>query len=114
MADKPGDKPIDRRRFFRRGLQELIKPLVDAIAPLEQAANHLGSMEAKLAKQKLPPVIKKPATPAWLRPPGALLEAEFISTCVKSGECVNVCPARCISLDVAGQKGDGVPFIDVN
>jgi len=104
------DKPIDRRRFFRRGLQELIKPLVEAITPLEQAANHIGSMEQRLAKAKPLPAPKT----TWLRPPGALAEDLLQTTCVQSGECVNVCPARCISLDVVGEKGGGLPFIDVN
>jgi len=104
------DKPIDRRRFFRRGLQELIKPLVEAITPLEQAANHIGSMEQRIAKAKPLPAPKT----TWLRPPGALAEDLLQTTCVQSGECVNVCPARCISLDVVGEKGDGLPFIDVN
>jgi len=111
------DKPMDRRRFFRRGLQELIKPLADAIAPLEQVANQLGSMEAKLSKPAPPsqkPTIKLQSPPAWLRPPGALDEAAFASTCIKSGECVNVCPARCISIDTTGKKGNGLPVIDVN
>ncbi len=105
------DNPIDRRRFFRRGLQELIKPLVEAISPLEKAASHIGSMEARMAKASTPKPLPKTN---WLRPPGALSEDLLKSTCVKSGECVNVCPARCISLDVTGQKGDGLPVIDVN
>jgi hypothetical protein len=28
------DKPIDRRRFFREGLRELLKPLANAIDPV--------------------------------------------------------------------------------
>lgn len=105
------DDPIDRRRFFRRGLQELLKPLVEAISPLEQAARHIGSMESRMANASQPSAVPKTN---WLRPPGALDEALLKTTCVQSGECVNVCPARCISLDVSGQKGDGLPVIDVN
>jgi len=107
------DKPIDRRKFFRRGLQELIKPLVEAIAPLEQAAHHIGSMEEKMARQA---AVRKPVPLplAWLRPPGALDEAAFTSTCTQSGECVKVCPARCIIIDDSQKKGGGRPFIEVN
>ena len=114
------DKPIDRRRFFRRGLAELLKPLGQAIAPLEQAATKLGSMEEQIARQqqvtKAPTKLEKPSIPLplWLRPPGALDEATFTSTCSRSGECVNVCPAKCIVLDNTGARGKGAPFIDVN
>src|SRR5687768_16571486 len=116
MAD---EKPIDRRRFFRRGLAELFKPLADAIAPLEEAANQIGSMEEQIAKQRKAETAKlaKPQVdlpPAWLRPPGAILEKDFLNTCTRSGECVNVCPARCISIDETGAKGKGVAYIDVN
>jgi ferredoxin-type protein NapG len=111
------DKPIDRRRFFRRGLAELFKPLGNAIAPLEKAANQLGSMEEQIARQQAArEKLAKPkvAPPAWLRPPGALDEAGFTSTCSRSGECVQVCPAKCITIDYTGAKGKGAPYIDVN
>ncbi len=116
------DKPIDRRKFFRRGLKELIAPIAKAIAPLEKMANHIGSMEAQLAKANKPKLVVKPAAntlpttapPAWLRAPGALAETDFASTCTKSGECVKVCPAKCISIDPTGKEGNGLPVIDIN
>lgn len=49
----------------------------------------------------------------WLRPPGALPEAAFRSTCSQCGECVQVCPARCIKIEPGG-RGDGLPFIDAS
>src|SRR4030095_14116375 len=49
-----------------------------------------------------------------LRPPGALPEAEFKSTCDRSGECVRVCPAQCIKIDPTGVRGGGAPYIDAN
>jgi ferredoxin-type protein NapG len=111
------DKPIDRRRFFRRGLAELFKPLGQAIAPLEKAANQIGSLEEQIARQQAAKEkLTKPqiAPPAWLRPPGALDEDAFTSTCSRSGECVQVCPAKCITIDYAGAQGKGAPYIDVN
>ncbi len=119
------NNPMDRRRFFRRGLAELIKPLADAIAPLENAAAHLGSMEDRLAKQQQKAPLKpttrdnQPANAAgptsinWLRPPGALDEPELAYTCVKSGECVRVCPVQAIAIDLTGRLGDGLPYINV-
>ncbi len=38
------DKPINRRRFFREGLRELLKPLSNAIEPIEEAAKHFDRM----------------------------------------------------------------------
>jgi len=46
------------------------------------------------------------ATPFALRPPGALDEPEFISRCIKCGQCVTECPFD--TLDLA-RVGDSVP-----
>ena len=53
-----------------------------------------------------------------LRPPGALKDArldehEFLSACIKCGQCVQVCPVEAIKLaDLADGYGIGVPYID--
>lgn len=48
-----------------------------------------------------------------LRPPGALDEPEFLASCIKCGQCVQVCPVKAIRLaDVGDGFGNGVPFID--
>ena len=39
------NRPVDRRRFFREGLRELLKPLANAIEPLHEAAKQLERME---------------------------------------------------------------------
>ena len=40
-----------------------------------------------------------------LRPPGALNEKEFLSTCIKCGQCVQVCPYHTLSLlDITSGK----------
>jgi len=48
-----------------------------------------------------------------LRPPGALDEADFLASCIKCGQCVQVCPVTAIKLgDIHEGYGIGVPYID--
>jgi ferredoxin-type protein NapG len=48
-----------------------------------------------------------------LRPPGALDESDFLSSCIKCGQCVQVCPVSAIKLaDLIDGMGVGVPYID--
>ncbi len=48
-----------------------------------------------------------------LRPPGALDESDFLSSCIKCGQCVQVCPVQAIVLgDITDGFGLGVPYID--
>jgi ferredoxin-type protein NapG len=48
-----------------------------------------------------------------LRPPGALDEKDFLSSCIKCGQCVQVCPVDAIKLaDLADGFGVGAPYID--
>jgi ferredoxin-type protein NapG len=48
-----------------------------------------------------------------LRPPGALAEKEFLSSCIKCGQCVQVCPVEAIKLaDIDEGFGVGSPYID--
>jgi ferredoxin-type protein NapG len=48
-----------------------------------------------------------------LRPPGALDEQDFLASCIKCGQCVQVCPVQAIKLaDLVDGFGVGVPYID--
>jgi ferredoxin-type protein NapG len=104
MAD---DKPIDRRKFFRQGLRELLKPLTSAAEPIERALRELEAIEQPRVSRA-----KSTARPLpLLRPPGALIESEFLSTCSRCGTCAEVCPAHAIKLDTSGVRGGGAPYI---
>jgi ferredoxin-type protein NapG len=47
-----------------------------------------------------------------LRPPGALNEDDFLASCIKCGQCVQVCPVQAIKLgDLDDGFGVGVPYI---
>jgi len=57
-----------------------------------------------------------PVVRGWvkrLRPPGALVEREFLASCIKCGQCVQVCPVEAIKLsDIDDGAGVGTPFIE--
>lgn len=106
------EKYVNRRRFFREGLRELLKPISKAVEPLHEVARHFGDLERDIAA---PLPEKKPAAPkptSWLRPPGALEGDNFTDVCSRCGECVKVCPAECIKIDATGEQGNGAPFIE--
>jgi len=107
------DKPVDRRRFFREGLRELLKPLVNSVEPLEQAINQFSSVAKPSRQADQTDRAGRNLNLPLLRPPGALMsEQSFLDTCSRCGKCVEVCPANCIVIDPAGVRGEGAPFID--
>jgi MauM/NapG family ferredoxin protein len=100
-VESDSEKPVDRRRFFRLGLSELLRPLATAAKPLERMAAQIGKLDQPTIKPEI-----------WLRPPGALVEQEFLRTCDRSGDCVAACPVHAIRLD-AGIAG-GAPRIEAD
>lgn len=47
-----------------------------------------------------------------LRPPGAVKEEQFLSMCIKCGQCLQVCPYDSIKLeDIDGKAGVGTAYI---
>ena len=106
------DRPMDRRRFFRQGLRELLRPVSAAVEPVERVARGLGSLEQVMGASAYEPEHRPVTNPGpWLRPPGARPEQEFLSACSRCGECVKACPAQCIQIDPTGINGNGAPFI---
>ncbi len=48
-----------------------------------------------------------------LRPPGALDEQQYLASCIKCGQCVQVCPVEAIALaDIFDGQGQGAAYID--
>ncbi|MEW6551277.1 MAG: 4Fe-4S dicluster domain-containing protein [Campylobacterota bacterium] len=49
----------------------------------------------------------------YLRPPGALDEKDFLATCIKCGQCVQVCPYHSLELlDITKGNSVGTPHLD--
>ncbi len=118
MAD---ERPLNRRVFFRHGLRELLRPLSNAAAPLEEVIRQIGALEnaaaaKSQAKAPSPAVSASPGSLIGIpvRPPGALPEQKFRETCSRCGECVRVCPVQCIKIDPSGVKGAGAPYIEID
>jgi len=106
------DRKMDRRKFFRAGLAEMLKPLDAAIRPLEHVAREVGKLDAM---DSPPPAAKRNVVDRpWLRPPGALAENDFRVKCSKCNQCVAACPVYAIRIDHSGQEGAGFPYIDVD
>lgn len=54
------------------------------------------------------------ANPALIRPPGSVIEKDFLERCVKCGECMKICPTNCIhpTLFQAGFEGMWSPIMN--
>ncbi len=104
------DRIVNRRRFFREGFRELLKPLSRTIAPLERALHEFNKLDQVATPPPPPRQVQLPVY--WLRPPGAVEETRFRETCSRCGECVRVCPVHAIQLDGTGMNGEGAPYID--
>jgi len=54
--------------------------------------------------------------PALIRPPGAVAEEEFLSRCIRCGECMKVCPTNAIqpAYMQSGLEGMWTPVLDMD
>jgi ferredoxin-type protein NapG len=112
----PDDPRFDRRRFFREGLRELLKPISKVADPIQRAIQQFEAVSNEVqARSSLSTPVdsasgKMPSV--WLRPPGAMFpDQSFRDTCSRCRKCVEVCPAQCIKIDPAGHRGEGAPYI---
>lgn len=98
------------------------KPPLQPIHPastkkrLEERRRFMRSAVLAAAAIGVPLLGFTPMARGWeplLRPPGALDEHDFLSSCIKCGQCVQVCPVQAIKLgDIGHGFGIGVPYID--
>lgn len=92
MMDLPR-KPTDRRSFFSEAAARVVHPL------------------AELLEKQIP----TGRSTDLLRPPGAIAEEAFLSTCQRCAACVTACPADAIRLLPTTAEGiKGTPVIDAD
>jgi ferredoxin-type protein NapG len=120
---------MDRRRFFREGLRELLRPVSKAVDPIHRVVTEIGNLEPESPPPAAPvpppagsvsrgssppPPSSASASEYLLRPPGALPEEQFLQTCSRCAKCADVCPAQCIKIDPDATRADGAPYIEVD
>lgn len=103
------DPRVNRRRFFREGLRQLLGKVEQAAEPVARFAKEFEKLEqmgSPPAASTPPSSPARPVTlPLVLRPPGALNEPDFLSTCSRCAKCVDACPVSCIVLDPTAAGG---------
>jgi len=91
MTEKQNNRPISRRSFLKTST------LVVAGSAIAYGAVSV-------------PLLRKDRL--LLRPPGALDEDVFLASCIKCGQCLQVCPPQVIELAGISQGfGIGTPYI---
>ncbi len=92
---KKSDSEINRRQFLKNGAFA-----VAAIGAVGVGVNYLRKLNEENAL-------------TLLRPPGAILEDEFIYACIKCGLCVQICPIEAVKLaGISDGLSYGTPYID--
>jgi MauM/NapG family ferredoxin protein len=96
----PSDTPDSRRRFFQSAARKVVGPLAEYL-------------ERRAIPHAAPPQ-PAPQLPV-LRPPGAIDERNFATTCQRCGKCIDVCPADAIVAMPASEPHlAGTPFVDAD
>ncbi len=91
MTEKQSKKPISRRKFLKT-----------STLVVTGTAIAYGAISVPLLKRDR----------LLLRPPGALDEDTFLASCIKCGQCLQVCPPQVIKLAGINQGfGIGTPYI---
>ncbi len=91
MTEKQTNSPISRRKFLK----------TSTLAVTSAAIAYGAASVPLLRSDRL-----------FLRPPGALDEKLFLASCIKCGQCLQVCPPQVIELAGISQGfGIGTPYI---
>lgn len=97
-------------------LKTLLAPKTTSARQLKERRSFLLSVLAGTGTVAIALAGYIPILNGWvkrLRPPGALDEREFLASCIKCGQCVQVCPVQAIVLaDALDGFGNGAPYIE--
>ena len=102
--ERQNEDPIGRRGFFTEGFRHMLRPIanlverrIEEIRPSFTERRDTSSASIDARYWEAPPLSEHQDGDArYLRPPGALPEEEFLSTCTTSGRCVEACPIAAI------------------
>jgi len=113
---------VHRRGFFSEGFRHLLRPLADLMeqrfqgldpAVWEKLVDESSEGGAGGSAYPIQSDYAPPPIPKYLRPPGALVEAEFLTRCSSSNRCVQACPVAAIRLVWSSDpRLNGKPAID--
>jgi MauM/NapG family ferredoxin protein len=85
------DKVLSRKEFFREGIFSILKPLASIIE---------DKVETRVSRD-------------FLRPPGAIDEIAFLTTCTRCPHCADACPREAIKMAGASDGiAAGTPYIN--
>ena len=91
MTEKENKRPVTRRKFLKT-----------STLVVTGCAVAFGATSVPLLRRDR----------LLLRPPGALAEDVFLASCIKCGQCLQVCPPQVIKLAGISQGfGIGTPYI---
>ena len=101
-ANAPAARP--KKRMSKRDRERRRALLLSFLA---------GGATVGLALAGYYPIVTYARAENRLRPPGAIEEREFLASCIKCGQCVQVCPVEAIKLeDFTDGFSNGTPSID--
>ena len=84
--------------FSRRDVMQLCAGIAVSVAfGLRQWRSRISFLRSEKEKK-------------WLRPPGAVAEAELLARCIRCNQCAEVCENDCIQFP-SGSAADGTPVI---
>lgn len=85
------DKILSRKEFFREGIFSILKPLASLIE---------DKVETRVSRK-------------FLRPPGAVDEITFLTSCTRCPHCADACPREAIKMAGTSEGiAVGTPYID--
>ena len=103
-----GYDPVARKDEFRLDRRRVLGAIGAGVAAVVIPKASLGAMRTNATENVL-----KLSSLRLIRPPGSLTETEFVTACVRCGECMKVCPTNTLQPAVGegGFEALGTPVV---